>query len=207
MVRRVVAVMAFGLGLSFSGAAWAQAVITFAAKRGEDRFAVPHGYVRISGTTQSGETLSHVLGFMPVEASRRLVWGGRVRGAVVGKPEAEIVWDRVQPFLSIQIADTALDAVLVRFRYWHANQNGGYDVYDQNCITFLADIARTLGLKVPPGSSLSPSGFLRQLAAMNPPGSVAGILAAPVANPSPADLAPEQADTPAPPAEPVTAPN
>jgi hypothetical protein len=206
--------LALLVGLSISSEADAQVVLTFAAKRAEDALGIPHSYLRITGTTESGEGIHRTFGYMPVEESSFLALGDRVRGAVLDEPEAGIEWDRVTPFLSVQVPDTTLDAVIVRFRYWNENRNGGYDAYVQNCLAFLADIARTIGLKVPPGSHLSPSGFLGELAELNPPGSLPGILTAPVANPSPEDLAPEQADEPPaitaePPtlaAEPVAAP-
>lgn len=209
------------LGLCVSSQAAAQVVLTFAAKRAEDTLGIPHSYLRISGTTQSGEDIQRTFGFMPDQQSMFMVFGARVRGAVVEAPEDRIAWERVRPFLSVQIPDTTLDAVILRFKYWNENQNGGYDAWSQNCIAFLADIARTIGLKVPPGSHLSPSGFLQTLAELNPPGSLPGILETPVANPAPLDPpASETQDTPEPapleaaepapeasPAEPQATPN
>lgn len=187
------------LSFGFPVHASAQVVLTFAAKRAEDSLGIPHSYLRIGGTTQSGEDIRRTFGFMPVGESLFMVLGDRVRGAVIDEPEAGIEWDRVTPFLSVQIPDTTLDAVILRLRYWNENENGGYDAYAQNCIAFLADIARTAGLKVPPGSHLSPSGFLGELAELNPPGTLPGILTAPVANPSPADQPDANTpDTPAP---------
>lgn len=216
--RSIALALAVFLGLGLSSAASAQVVLTFAAKRAEDSLGVPHSYLRIGGATQSGEDIQRTFGFMPDEQSMFMVLGARVRGAVVEEPEDRIVWERVRPFLSVQIPDTMLDAVILRFKYWNENQNGGYDAYSQNCIAFLADIARTIGLKVPPGSHLSPSGFLEKLAELNPPGSLPGILDTPVANPAPlGSLATEPQDAPdtappeiaepaptAPPAEPQT---
>jgi hypothetical protein len=205
MLKRLMLLLALAVGLSVATGADAQVVLTFAAKRAEDALGIPHSYLRITGTTESGEGIHRTFGYMPVEESSFLALGDRVRGAVIDEAEAGIEWERVTPFLSVQIPDTMLGAVIVRFRYWNENQNGGYDAWVQNCIAFLADIARTIGLKVPPGSHLSPSGFLGDLAELNPPGSHPGILAEPVANPTPADLAPPP-DTPVPPAEPATAP-
>ena len=191
------AVLCFG----FPANADAQVVLTFAAKRAEDSLGIPHSYLRITGTTESGEAIQRTFGYMPIEQSPLLALGDRVRGAVIDEPEAQIEWERVTPFISVQVPDTTLDAVIVRFRYWNENQNGGYDAWSQNCIAFLADIARTAGLKVPPGSHLSPSGFLETLAELNPPGSLPGILTTPVANPAPVDTpdaAPPQGPGPMP---------
>ncbi len=180
--------------VGFPDHARAQAVLTFAAKRAEDALGIPHSYLRITGTTESGEGIHRTFGYMPVEESSFLALGDRVRGAVIDETEAGIEWERVRPFLSVQVPDTTLDAVIVRFRYWNENQNGGYDAWVQNCIAFLADIARTIGLRVSPGSHLSPSGFLGELTKLNPPGSHPGILPEPVANP----LLQEQPDPPSP---------
>ena len=155
----------------------AQVVLTFVAKRGTGGLDFPHSMLRISGTTQSGEVIDRNLGFMPVDQSVTMVLGRRVSAAVIDRSEASIPWELVTPHLSVQIPDTALDAVIVRLRYWNENKNGGYDVYAQNCIAFLADIAGTIGL--------NPGGFLTSLAELNPPGSFPGILPEPVANPVP----------------------
>lgn len=207
--RRLALALTLVLGLATSSSAAAQVVLTFAAKRAESSLGVPHSYLRIGGTTESGEDIQRTFGFMPSEESPFMLLGDRVRGAVIDEPEAEIEWERVTPFVSVQIPDVTLDAVILRFKYWNENENGGYDAWSQNCIAFLADIARTIGLKVPPGSHLSPSGFLETLATLNPPGSLPGILDVPVANPSPPD--PPATDTqdalePAPPAPAEQAP-
>jgi len=201
MFKRLMSLLALVVGLSIATGASAQVVLTFAAKRAEDSLGIPHSYLRITGTTESGEAIQRTFGYMPIEQSPLLALGDRVRGAVIDEPEAEIEWERVTPFISVQVPDTTLDAVIVRFRYWNENQNGGYDAWSQNCIAFLADIARTAGLKVPPGSHLSPSGFLETLAELNPPGSLPGILTTPVANPAPVDTpdaAPPQGPGPMP---------
>lgn len=221
VLRRFGLALALVLGLALPSSAAAQVVLTFAAKRAESSLGIPHSYLRISGTTESGEAIQRTFGFMPAEGSAFMVLGDRVRGAVVDEPEAEIEWERVSPFLSVQIPDAMLDAVILRFKYWNENENGGYDAWSQNCIAFLADIAGAIGLKVPPGSHLSPSGFLETLAELNPPGSLPGILETPVANPAPLDPpatetqdapepAPPEVAEPAPeamPAEPQPTPN
>lgn len=218
--RRLALALTLILGLATSSGAAAQVVLTFAAKRAESSLGVPHSYLRIGGTTESGEDIQRTFGFMPSEESPFMILGDRVRGAVVDEPEADIEWERVTPFLSVQIPDLTLDAVILRFKYWNENENGGYDAWSQNCIAFLADIAGTIGLKVPPGSHLSPSGFLQTLVELNPPGSLPGILDVPVANPVPLDppatetqdapeSAPPEAAEPAPeapPAEPEPTP-
>lgn len=193
---RIALALTLALGLAFPAGASAQVVLTFAAKRAESSMGIPHSYLRITGTTESGEAIQRTFGFMPREGSAFMVLGDRVQGAVIDEPEAKIEWERVRPFVSVQIPDATLDAVILRFKHWNENENGGYDAYSQNCIAFLADIAGTIGLSVPPGSHLSPSGFLDSLADMNPPGSFPGLQETPVPNPSPAELAPPAPDTP-----------
>ncbi len=194
--RHVALALTLVLSLAAPTGASAQVVLTFAAKRAESSLGIPHSYLRISGTSESGEAIQRTFGFMPQEESAFMVLGDRVRGAVVDEPEAEIEWERVRPFVSVQIPDATLDAVILRFKHWNENENGGYDAYSQNCIAFLADIAGTIGLRVPTGLHLSPSGFLASLSEMNPPGSIPGLLASPVPNPSPAALAPPGPDIP-----------
>lgn len=177
--------VAFAFLMASPSTASAQVVVTFVAKRGTGGLDFPHSMLRIAGTTESGEAIDRNFGFMPAEENLSFMLGSRVSGAVMDRPEASISWDLITPHISVQIPDTVLDAVIARFRYWNNNENGGYDFHTQNCIAFLADIAGTIGLKVPPGHSLSPGGFLTSLAELNPPGSFPGILPEPVANPVP----------------------
>jgi hypothetical protein len=191
---RAALMLAMVLCVALPSDAKAQVVLTFVAKRGQNTLDFPHSLLRISGTTESGEAINRNFGFMPVEQSVGMMLGGRVSGAVLDRSEASIPWDIVTPHISVQIPDTVLDAVIVRFQYWNNNENGGYDFFSQNCIAFLADVAGTIGLTVPPGDHLSPGGFLSSLAELNPPGSHPGILPEPVANP----VLQEQPDLPSP---------
>jgi hypothetical protein len=203
VLKRLVCVFALALGMALASSANAQVVLTFAAKRAAGPGDFPHSIVRIDGVTESGETIHRAFGYMPVEQSLGMMLGGRVAGAVLEKNET-FPWELVTPYLSIQIPDTALDAVIERFQYWNGNENGGYDFFSQNCIAFLADLTRTIGLVVPQGDHLSPAGFLSDLAALNPPGSHPGILATPLPNPAPGDIPaerPEAAGSEVPPRE------
>ncbi len=192
MLTRPILLMALVLGISLPTGAEAQVVITFAAKRGDPTalLQIPHSYMRITGTTESGEAIDRTLGLMPSESSNLMLFGKRVAAEIVDSPASMVEWDRVQPFISVQIPDTTLDAVIVRLRSWSSGENGGYGLYTDNCIAFIGDIARTIGLRTPPGRHLSPSGFMRDLAEMNPPGSVPGVLSSPVPNPTPEDKPP-----------------
>lgn len=192
MLTRPILLIAMILGMFVPTGADAQVVITFAAKRGDPTalLQIPHGYMRITGTTESGEAIDRTLGLMPSEGSNLLLFGQRVAAEIVDSPASMVEWDRVQPFISVQIPDTTLDAIIVRLRSWSAGENGGYGLYTDNCIAFVGDMARTIGLRTPPGRHLSPSGFMRDLAAMNPPGSVPGVLPSPVPNPAPEDISP-----------------
>ena len=204
---RIALALTLVLGLAFPAGASAQVVLTFAAKRAESTIGIPHSYLRITGTTESGEAIQRTFGFMPREGSAFMVLGDRVQGAVIDEPEAKIEWERVRPFVSVQIPDATLDAVILRFKHWNENENGGYDAYSQNCIAFLADVAGTIGLSVPPGSHLSPSGFLDSLADMNPPGSFPGLQETPVPNPTQPDLIAAEPEVSTPPASEQDAPS
>lgn len=188
-MKRTALVLAIGIALAAPASAAAQAVLTFTASRASGPLGIPHAFLRITGTTESGETLHRTIGYMSSGNAISAVLGRKVRGNVVRTEDAETDWSRVQPFLSVQIPDAVLDAVLLRIKFWNDNQNGGYSAYVQNCIAFLDDIAATIGLRTPPGASVSPGRYLAALAAMNPPGSSPGVLAIPLPNPASAERA------------------
>jgi len=69
MLKGLISLLVLVVGFSVSTGADGQVVLTFAAKRAEGTLGIPHSYVRISGTTESGESIQRTFGFMQVERS------------------------------------------------------------------------------------------------------------------------------------------
>lgn len=189
MLKRIVFAAVLILSLAAGSRAAAQVVLTFALQDQPGMLAVPHGLLRITGTSEAGETFDRVIGFMSNGDTPRILLGGHVPGKVFNSSIAAYQWDNTRPLISIQISDETFSAVIERFGYWNRGENGGYRLYNKNCFDFLGDIAATIGLRPARHSSLDPEGYMAALVRANPVGSHPGILDVPVPNPTPAEIA------------------
>ena len=79
--------------------------------------------------------------------------------------------------------DAVFEAVMARIAHWSSPEGSTYSLRRRNCINFVADIARTVGLLTAAENTLSPNGFLTGTAALNPAAAVAlagtGVTASP----------------------------
>ena len=88
-------------------------------------------------------------------------------GGVVEEPDARYV-DEGQPFLELTVDDAAWYALKARAEWWNTPEGSVYDLRRRNCITFIADLARVVGLRTAPEPSMKPGTFLETTAALNP---------------------------------------
>jgi hypothetical protein len=177
MIRFIAALMLWAL-------AWpaaADVVVTFYGKDGDlrlNRFVSPHAYVVLEGRLDSGEPVLRMVSFGAaggggVEALMRSGPGQLTDYAGTEPPEGKA-------YLSIRISDAAFYDLTKRMDWWATPAGNSYNVYNRNCVGFVADVAQRLGLRTPRADTWSPNGFLESMVAMNPPGSVPGLLPGPV---------------------------
>lgn len=153
-----------------AGQAWAEVTVTFYAHpgariRGGDLL-FPHAYVHAEGTVDAtGETVDWAAGFTAKSPGPQLLF---TRGdGVVASPDARYV-DEGRPFLTLTVDDAAWYALKARAEWWNSPEGSIYDLRRRNCITFIADLARLLGLRTAREPSMKPGSFLEATAALNP---------------------------------------
>lgn len=159
----------------------AEVTVTFYGKDGNlslTRFVSPHAYVLLEGRLDSGEPVSRRVSF-------GAAGGGGVEALLRAGPGVLTDYTGSEPpvgkaYLSIRISDAAFYDLTKRMDWWATPAGNLYNVYDRNCVGFVADVAQRLGLRTPRADTWSPNGFLESMVAMNPPGSVPGLLPAPV---------------------------
>ncbi len=81
---------------------------------------------------------------------------------VVGSnPIARSIFISVEDF-SFTLTDAEYRTVMARVQYWRDLPQPSYSLSETNCVYFVADIARTLGLKADPkpGLMLKPKAYL-----------------------------------------------
>jgi len=150
--------------------AWAEVTVTFYAHPGarvrDGYLLFPHAYVHATGTIDAtGEPVDWSAGFTAESPGPQLLF---VRGGgVVTAPDARYV-DEGRPFLTLSIDDATWYALKARAEWWNTPEGSVYDLRRRNCITFIADLARVVGLRTAPEPSMKPGSFLEATAALNP---------------------------------------
>lgn len=171
MIRRLLQSLLPALLLALiAGQAWAEVTVTFYAHpgariRGGDLL-FPHAYVHAEGTVEAtGELVDWSAGFTAKSPGPHLLFARG--GGVVTAPDARYV-DEGRPFLTLSIDDAAWYALKARAEWWNSPEGSVYDLRRRNCITFIADLARMVGLQTAPEPSMKPGSFLEATAALNP---------------------------------------
>lgn len=143
----------------------------------------PHAYLRLHGTLDTGETVDRAVGFTARSPGPQLLlFSGP---GILKEPEPAYLAEGVA-YLSVEISDEAFHRITARIDWWGTPEGSRYNLNKRNCIAFVADVAQRLGLRTPSHETLSPNGFLKDMVAMNPAGSVPGLLPQPAPPPVPA---------------------
>ena len=171
MTRSLFRTLASALLLALiAGQAWAEVTVTFYAHPGarvrDGYLLFPHAYVHAEGTVDAtGEAVDWSAGFTAKSPGPHLLF--MRGGGVVEEPDARYV-DEGQPFLELTVDDATWYALKARAGWWNTPEGSVYDLRRRNCITFIADLARVVGLRTAPEPSMKPGTFLEATAALNP---------------------------------------
>ncbi|HZW17118.1 MAG TPA: hypothetical protein VFF66_12810 [Brevundimonas sp.] len=153
-----------------AGQAWAEVTVTFYAHPGarvrDGYLLFPHAYVHAEGTVDAtGEAVDWSAGFTAKSPGPHLLF---LRGGgVVEEPDARYV-NEGKPYLELTVDDATWYALKERAEWWNSPEGSVYDLRRRNCITFIADLARVVGLRTAPEPSMKPGTFLEATAALNP---------------------------------------
>ena len=170
-----------------AGQAWAGVTVTFYAHPGarvrDGYLLFPHAYVHAEGTVDdTGEAVDWSAGFTAKSPGPHLLF--MRGGGAVEEPDARYV-DEGQPFLELTVDDATWRALKTRAEWWNSPEGSVYDLRRRNCITFIADLARVVGLRTAPEPSMKPGTFLEATAALNPAAAWRETPAIPAAPPPP----------------------
>ncbi len=152
------------------GSAWAEVTLTFYAHPGarvrDGNLLFPHAFVHATGSLEeTGETVDWAAGFTARNPGPQLLFMRDV--GVVELPNPRYVGEG-KPYLRLTVSDAAYRAVRARADWWNTPEGWVYDLRRRNCITFIADLARTAGLQTAAEPSMKPGTFLEATAALNP---------------------------------------
>ena len=213
MLVRIFIAVSLLLGLHAPASA-AVEIAFYSRELGGNNF--PHAFVALHGTVDAtGEQVDTSYGFTAHSVTPAILFGS-VSGEVVVEGAAQIARSTRQ--FGLILSDEQYRAVMAVVETWRNRSQPSYNLNHRNCVHFVAELARTIGLHADevPGLMKRPRSFLLHVRELNPqlgpvPGPETGTVptaAAPAAPPAspigPATATPSNG-SPAPAAMPSTA--
>jgi len=130
----------------------------------------PHAFVRVTGATdaQPDKPIDTNYGFT-AKAVTPAILVGPVAGEM--KPANPTYVRRSDSHLSLVLKDEQYDQVLAIVKKWESLPQPSYDLHHANCVFFVGDVARALGLKVDdsqPKLMSRPRSYIINLIRLNP---------------------------------------
>ena len=154
------------LVLVCSGAAVrAEITISFYSKDFASSF--PHAYVRLTGVDdQTGKAVDSNYGFTPWSVSPSILFGP-VRGFVETMDPLYV--SRSDMHFSLKLTDEQYRQVLGIVEKWRKAPQPSYRLNTRNCVTFVAEVANSLGLNAPviPKLMKKPKSYLNAVRDLN----------------------------------------
>ena len=162
------------LTVLLAGPALAEVTVTFYAHPGarvrDGYLLFPHAYVHAKGSLDdTGEAVDWAAGFTAKSPGPHLLL--MRGGGIVTNPDARYI-DEGQAHLSLTVDDATYRALRERSEWWNSPAGSVYDLRRRNCITFIADLARVVGLSTAAEPSMKPGTFLEATAVLNPSAAV-----------------------------------
>jgi hypothetical protein len=167
-LRRLATWLAAALLLAAATPAAAAVTITFYSHELGASF--PHAFVTMSGAPDRGGPPINVdYGFTAKTISPAILWG-KVSGEVVSDHGAAYIKGSDRHF-SLTLTDAEYDQAMATIAKWRNWPQPSYDLGSHNCVHFVADLARSIGLTVdtPPRLMKKPRSYLEHLTAQNRP--------------------------------------
>ena len=164
------ALLAAVLALAFlaqAASARAEVVLVFYGHQlslmGEKRIYLPHALIGLRGTTTDGTSTVHehyeFEPTVPIQSILRSQTTGQLV-AREGEPDSNEYFETV-------VSDEVYRNIEARVAYWQSKQGSTYNLFYRNCVSFVADVARTAGLDTPKGMITEPAKFLVELRRRN----------------------------------------
>jgi hypothetical protein len=159
--------LAFLLLLGVQAPAAAAVEIAFYSRElGGNNF--PHAFVALHGTVDStGEPVDTTYGFTAHSVTPAILFGS-VTGEVVVEGARQMARSTRQ--FALTLSDERYQAVMAVVDQWRNRRQPSYNLNHRNCVHFVAELARTVGLRVEelPRLMKRPRSFLLHVRELNP---------------------------------------
>ncbi len=147
----------------------ASAKVTLAFYSRELGVYFPHAFVRITGATDAApdRQLDDNYGFTAKHVTPALLMGP-VGGKVMAAPKGYVA--RSDSHLALVLTDAQYAVVLAKVQQWRDLPQPSYDLHTRNCVFFVGDVARVLGMTVEDPQPLmsKPRSYIINLIRLNP---------------------------------------
>jgi hypothetical protein len=156
------------LALVWSGAAMAEVQIHFHSFNGSVLFGrYPHTFIVLEGSLDDGTVVDENYGFSARNASPAVL-NGPVEHMVLAESEKNV--RNTNRHFTLTINDAQYHRIIREVRTWQNAPGKFYDLETRNCIHFVGEMARILGLKVeyPDNMLRRPKKWLNHITELNP---------------------------------------
>ena len=128
----------------------------------------PHGFVVLSGTTESGQQVNAHLGFSSKILTMKVLWRP-VEGGLDDQRFSNAYVAQSTRHFSFVISDAQYRAVMAVEHRWRTWPQPSYEIDTHNCTTFVKEIAVAVGLSVSDDAKFrrNPGAFLDDVAVRN----------------------------------------
>ncbi|MGQ0558411.1 MAG: hypothetical protein ACT4OE_02320 [Sphingosinicella sp.] len=154
------------LSLGFASPAAAAVEIAFYSRElGGNNF--PHAFVSLRGAVDTtGDAVDTSYGFTARAITPALLWGS-VAGEIVVEGERQIA--RSDRQFALVLRDEQYRAVMLVVHAWRNRAQPSYNLNRRNCVHFVAEVARALGLRTDGSDGLMkrPRSFLQHVRSLN----------------------------------------
>lgn len=157
------------IALAWSGAAMAEMRIHFHSFDGSVLFGsrYPHTFIVLEGTLEDGRRVNENFGFSARNVTPAIL-SGPVEHMVLAETEKTI--RNTNRHFTMTISDEQYRRVIALVVSWEEAPGKFYDLEKRNCIHFVGEIARLLGMKVeyPDDMLRRPKKWLNHIGTLNP---------------------------------------
>ena len=168
LLSRRAVILLFALLALAGSSAQAAVTLTFYS-RDLSGNSFPHAFVLVTGATDAdpGHRVDDNYGFTARSVTPAILMGP-VTGEIIAVNAGYV--RQSQPHLRIVLTDAQYAAVMATVARWRALPGRSYNLGHRNCVSFVGDVARTLGMKVEDTRGLmkKPRSYLDNLVRLNP---------------------------------------
>lgn len=169
LMKRILSRFALLIMLLWSGPAMAEVQIHFHSFNGNVFWGrYPHTFIVLEGTLEeTGEVVNENYGFSARRVSPAIL-SGPVEHMVLAESQKNV--RKTNRHFSLTLTDREYIRVVQLVRSWQDAPGKFYDLEKRNCIHFVGEIARLLGLKVsyPKDMLRRPKRWLNYITSINP---------------------------------------